>query len=469
MDGILESMILKRPFSKTAIPIVLLGAILIISACNKAKIINPPNIIYIFTDDLGYGDIGVFGANDIKTPNIDRIAAEGIKFTEFYSASAICTPSRAGLLTGRYPQRMGVNGVFFPESFEGMPQEEITIAEMLKQVGYSTGLIGKWHLGHQQKYLPLAQGFDEYFGIPYSNDMESVVYMRGNDVVSHQVDQTQLTKTYTKEAIEYIENHKDESFFLYVSHNMPHVPIYASDEFIGSSERGLYGDVIQELDWSVGEILKKLEQDDLLENTIIVFSSDNGPWLVMEDHGGSAGGLKEGKMYSFEGGMRVPTVAMWKGNIPEGIVYEDMATQMDWLPTFAHLAGATIPKDRVIDGKDISEVLLNNGRREDDGFLYFEGEILTGYRKGEWKIKRPFAGFEEQRWKNGSPPHDTLLIHLKNDPFELNNLFNENKNLTRSLFEEMEQKYSEMGKLPRNIVLRTPADESHYEYLEKKN
>lgn len=449
--------------------LLLFSILLSIAACSSSpQKENPPNIIYIFADDLGYGDIGSFGATDIKTPHIDRMAEEGIKFTEFYSASAVCTPSRAGLLTGRYAVRMGVNGVFFPESFEGMPQEEVTIAEMLQDNGYVTGLVGKWHLGHQQKFLPLAQGFEEYFGIPYSNDMESVVYMRGNDVVSHSVDQTQLTKTYTKEAIQYIDQHKKEPFFLYLAHNMPHVPLYASDEFLGSSERGLYGDVIQELDWSVGQILEKLEAENLLENTLVIFSSDNGPWLVMEDHSGSSGGLREGKMYSFEGGMRVPTVAMWKGKVPAGTVYDNMATQLDWLPTFASLTGAELPKDRELDGKDISEVLFNTGVREEDGFLFFEFGQLTGYRKGDWKVKRPFSGFEGARWKNASPAHDSLLINLKTDPFESNNLFEENKELARALFAEMETKYEALGELPSSIVLRTPADESHFEYLEGK-
>lgn len=447
----------------------LLSTVLLFTACSSSPTKEtPPNIIYIFADDLGYGDIGSFGATDIKTPHIDRMAEEGIKFTEFYSASAVCTPSRAGLLTGRYPQRMGVNGVFFPESFEGMPQDEITIAEMLKEHGYATGMVGKWHLGHQQKFLPLAQGFDSYFGIPYSNDMESVVYMRGNEVVSHAVDQTQLTKTYTEEAIQFIEQNKEESFFLYLAHNMPHVPLYASEDFLGASERGLYGDVIEELDWSVGQILEKLEHSGLLENTLVVFSSDNGPWLVMEDHSGSSGGLREGKMYSFEGGMRVPTVALWKGKIPEGTVYNEMATQLDWLPTFASLTGANLPKGREMDGKDISEVLFDMGVREEDGYLFFEFGELTGYRKGDWKVKRPFAGFDGARWKNASPAHDSLLVNLKADPFELDNLFEENKELARTLFAEMEAEYVSLGELPPSIVLRTPADESHFEYLDGK-
>ena len=304
--------------------------LLLFVECTKIDRGSNPNIIYILTDDLGYGDIGVYGATDIMTPNIDYLANNGVLFTDFYSASSVCTPSRAGLLTGRYPQRMGVNGVFFPESFQGMPAEEFTIAEMLKVKNYKTGLIGKWHLGHHQSFLPLSQGFDEYFGIPYSNDMESVVYMRGNKVFSHTVDQTQLTKTYTQEAIDFIDRAKEQPFFLFFSHNMPHVPLYTSDDFLGSSDRGLYGDVVQEIDWSVGQIIQKLKDDDLLNNTLIVFSSDNGPWLVMEDHSGSSGGLREGKMYSFDGGMKVPLIAMWASHIPSNIRVVEMATQLDW-------------------------------------------------------------------------------------------------------------------------------------------
>lgn len=353
--------------------ILFLFATLLYSCTSQEKKANEsdlPNIVFIFADDLGYGDIGCFGATDIATPNIDRIAAEGIKFTSFLSASPVCSPSRAGLLTGRMPQRMGINSVFFPESLTGMDPEEITMAEVLKTKGYRTGIVGKWHLGHMEKYLPLNQGFDEYFGIPYSNDMASVVYMRGNDVEEFKVDQHYTTRTYTEESLKFIDSNSDQPFFLFLAHNMPHVPIYASPDFEGTSKRGLYGDVIQELDWSVGEVLKKLEEKGILENTLIVFSSDNGPWLVMEDHGGSAGPLREGKQFTFEGGVRVPTVAMWKGKIEPGQVYEELATQMDWFPTFCKLVGAEIPQDREIDGKDLSGVLFENENREGDTFLY---------------------------------------------------------------------------------------------------
>jgi arylsulfatase A-like enzyme len=427
-----------------------------------------PNIVFIFADDLGYGDLGCFGATDIATPNIDRIAAEGIKFTSFMSASPVCSPSRAGLLTGRMPQRMGINQVFFPESFTGMDPEEITIAEILKEKGYRTAVIGKWHLGHMEKFLPLNQGFDEYFGIPYSNDMESVVYMRGNAVVEFKVDQTYTTKTYTEESLKFIDAAAGNSFFLYLAHTMPHVPIYASSDFQGTSKRGLYGDVVQELDWSVGEVLRKLEEKGILDKTLIVFSSDNGPWLVMEDHGGSAGPLREGKQFTFEGGVRVPTVAMWKGKIEPGQVYEDLATQMDWFPTFCKLVGAEIPQDREIDGKDLSAVLFEKGSREGDTFLYYMLSSQEGYREGYWKIKRPYAGFEGTRGMKKVEAHDTLLFNLRNDPGETTNLATENREKTLQMMRAMELAVKQLGSLPDNKVIRTPADNSHYEYLESK-
>ena len=452
-------------------------SILILVACltfgcrseNKNEIQSQlPNIVFIFADDLGYGDLGCFGATDIATPNIDRIAAEGIKFTSFLSASPVCSPSRAGLLTGRMPQRMGINQVFFPESFTGMDPEEITIAEILKDKGYRTAVVGKWHLGHMQKFLPLNQGFDEYFGIPYSNDMASVVYLRGNDVVEFKVDQTYTTKTYTEESLKFIDSAADKPFFLYLAHNMPHVPIYASPDFQGTSNRGLYGDVIQELDWSVGEVLRKLEEKGILENTLIVFSSDNGPWLVMEDHGGSAGPLREGKQFTFEGGVRVPTVAMWKGKTQPGQVYEDLATQMDWFPTFCNLVGAEIPQDREIDGKDLSTVLFENGRREEDTFLYYMLSSQEAYREGDWKIKRPYQGFAGTRTMKQVDAHDTLLFNLKTDPGETTNLMKENPEKTAQMMRAMDLAVKQLGPLPESKVIRTPSDNSHLEYLDKK-
>ncbi len=430
---------------------------------------STPNIVFIFTDDLGYGDIGCFGATDIKTPHIDRIANEGIKFTSFLSASPVCSPSRAGLLTGRMPQRMGINAVFFPESFTGMDPGEITFAEILKEKGYRTAALGKWHLGHMERFLPLNQGFDQYFGIPYSNDMESVVYLRDNKVESFEVDQTYTTQKYTEEALTFIDKASNSPFLLYLAHNQPHVPIYASPDFRGKSERGLYGDVIQEIDWSVGQVLAKLEEKGILENTMIVFSSDNGPWLVMEDHGGSAGSLREGKQYTFEGGVRVPTVVMWKGKIAPGQVYEDLATQMDWFPTFCKIVGAEIPQDREIDGKDLSAVLFENGERAGDTFLYYMLSDQRGYREGDWKIKLPYAGYEGSRGMKAVAPHDTLLFNLKNDPGEKTNLAGGNPEKLAQMMRAMDIAVKQLGPLPTSKVIRSPQDNSHFLYLEKKH
>lgn len=444
-------------------------AFTIVACQEREPEIPPPNIIHIFADDLGYGDLGCFGATDIKTPNIDRLAAEGIKFTSFYSASHVCSPSRAALMTGRLPQRMGIHGVFFPESYTGMPTSEITIAEILKEKGYATGMVGKWHLGHRREFLPLQQGFDSYFGIPYSNDMESVVYLRGNDVEEFNVDQHYTTKTYTEEAVNFIEKSKEKPFFLYLAHNMPHVPIYASEAFEGTSDRGLYGDVIQELDWSVGQILEKLEAEGLLENTLVIFSSDNGPWLVMEDHGGSAGPLREGKQFTFEGGMRVPTVAMWKGKIPAGKVYENIASQMDWFPTIATLTEATLPEGLVLDGEDISQVLLADGERPTQKYLYFDGGNPQAYRSGNYKIKEPYPGNEDRPWQKQVAAHDTLLIDLANDIGSKNNLYSSNKALAKQLFMEKDAAYAALDSLPPPLIIRTNSDNSHYKYLQGKH
>ncbi len=411
-----------------------------------------PNFIHIFTDDLGYGDLACYGATDVKTPNIDRMASEGILFTDFYSVSSISSPSRAGLLTGRYPVRMGVNGVYFPTSFTGLPTDEITIADMLQEKGYTSGVFGKWHLGHHYQFMPLQRGFDEYFGIPYSNDMHPLPYIRGNEVEEYSIDQTFMTRRLTEESVDFIERNQDNPFFLYLPHPMPHIPLYVTEEFEGTSERGLYGDVVHELDWSVGQIISKLEELNLLEHTLIIFSSDNGPWLVMEDHSGSAGILREGKFYTFDGGMKVPTVAMWKGTIPGGTEHRCLASQLDWFPTFAALAGIPLPDDVEIDGRDLTPVLLQTGQRNGDSHLFFDHGELQAFRTGKWKIKKPFGGFEGAPWKHAVAAHDTLLFDVFDDPGETTNLFYENRELADSLFRLMHQKYEDLGELPPSQV-----------------
>ncbi|MBD0257980.1 MAG: sulfatase, partial [Cytophagales bacterium] len=393
-----------------------------------------PNIVFILADDLGYGDVGAFGATDIRTPNIDGLARRGIKFTQFYSPSPVCSPARAGFLTGRYPRRMGIDGVFFPESFTGLPAAEVTVAESLKEKGYATALVGKWHLGHHRPYLPRQHGFDEYFGIPYSNDMQGVVYLRGNEVAAYKVDQRLTTQVYTEEAVEFIGKHKQGPFFLYLAHTMPHVPLYASEAFRGKSKRGLYGDVVEELDWSVGQVLEALRKHGLEENTLVVFSSDNGPWLAFDVEGGSAGPLREGKQTTFEGGMRVPTVACWPGKIAAGSVYDGLATTFDWLPTFLRLAGggAYAPK-KPLDGEDITPVLTGTGTRKGDELLYYFGGQLQAYRKGDWKIKFPYAGNQGITGMKDLAPHDTLLFNLRQDVGERTNLLEAHPEKVREL------------------------------------
>ena len=424
-----------------------------------------PNIVFIFADDLGYGDLSSYGASDINTPNIDFIGKNGIKFTDFYSVSSVCTPSRAGMLTGRYPQRFGLNGVLFPDSHTGLPSSEYTIAELLRDNGYKTGMVGKWHLGHKYEFLPLQQGFDFFYGIPYSNDMASTVYFAGNDVVDYYPDQSQMTKKLTEEAVKYIDRNKENNFYLYLAHPMPHVPIYVSEKFRGSSDRGLYGDVIQELDWSVGEIIKRLEELNILDETLVIFSSDNGPWLTMRDMGGSAGELRNGKMYTFEGGMRVPTLAMMKGLIPEGIESNEIISQLDWMPTFASLTRTEISKEIAIDGDDITEILRGNSFDYERDYLFFDYEKLEAYRRGDWKVKLPYEGWPGSWYKSPIDSHDTLLFNLRKDPGEKNNIFDSNREMAKSLIDLMNVKYKEMGKLPKPIVIRSDADESHLKEL----
>ncbi|WOH38200.1 sulfatase [Thalassotalea fonticola] len=386
-----------------------------------------PNIVLIFADDLGYGDISSFGATDINTPNIDQIGQQGIKFTNFYSAANICTPSRASLLTGRYSVRMGINRVFSETSIDGMPQSEITIAEMLRPQGYATGLVGKWHLGHNDRFMPWNQGFDEFYGVPYSNDMGSFLWYENQEIQHQEIDQQYLTKRYTDKAIDFIERHQQQPFFLYLAHNMPHVPLYASPDFQGSSNRGLYGDVVQELDWSVGEIVKALKTKGLWENTLVIFTSDNGPWLMMGDNGGSAGDLRNGKMTTFDGGHRVPTVAHW----PQGIKsrqYDGVVSMLDWFPTFAELSGADLPSDRVIDGNSINSLLAGKEVNKQGLYVYFDStnHHVDAVRQGKWKLKLQKGltlNLNIKMFANmGAYTHPLMLIDLSKDPAESENL-----------------------------------------------
>jgi len=362
-----------------------------------------PNFVIIFADDQGYQDVGCFNAPLIETPNLDRMAGEGVKFTDFYSAAPSCTPSRAALMTGCYPQRVSLPNVIGPNAPIGINSDEVTIAELLKAQGYATACYGKWHLGDHPKFLPTRHGFDDYFGLPYSNDMwprhpttesfPDLPLIEAERVVELNPDQTQLTRWYTERAVAFIEKNKDRPFFLYVPHNMPHVPLHVSDRFKGKSKQGLYGDVIMEIDWCVGEILSALRRFGLDRNTLVVYSSDNGPWLSYGDHAGSAKPLREGKGTTFDGGQREPTIMWWPGKIPAGTVCREVGAMFDLLPTFAGLAGGELPTDRAIDGKNIWPVISAQpgAKSPHDAFFFYRGRELQGVRSGKWKLHLPHA------------------------------------------------------------------------------
>lgn len=426
---------------------------------------RPPNFVVIFTDDQGYQDVGCFGSPDIATPHLDRMAADGMRFTDFYVAAALCTPSRAALLTGKYAKRLGpVKTVLNPSSQSGISPQEITIAGLLKQKNYVTACIGKWHLGHRDEYLPTANGFDTFYGIPYSNDMwlapelktakdirllegitleqmnamrsekatpensQKVPLMRNNEIIEFPADQTTLTRRYAEETVRFIEQNKDKPFFVYFTPAMPHIPLFASETFKGRSKAGLYGDTVEEIDWAVGQILQCLEKQGLTENTLVIFTSDNGPWLTKGENGGHALPLRDGKGSTFEGGMRVPCIMKMPGTIPAGTVYSEPVATLDLLPTFGKLAG--LPVTHGIDGFDISAVLKGTpgSKTPRDFFLYYRADILSAIRMGDWKlILRVPVG------KPSNDPFDPQLYNLKSDIGETNNLCRQHPEIVERL------------------------------------
>ncbi|QEG36767.1 sulfatase family protein [Bythopirellula goksoeyrii] len=431
----------------------------------------PPNLVVIFVDDLGYGDLGCYGHPTIRTPHLDRMAQQGTRFTQFYVAANVCTPSRAGLLTGRYPIRSGmVEGmiprrVLFPDDTIGLPAEEVTIAEVLKQRNYATKAIGKWHLGHLPEFLPTTQGFDSYFGVPYSNDMDhvrgnderpaywNVPLMRDSEIVERPADQNTLTKRYTLEAVEFVREHPENPFFLYLAHTMPHIPLFRSKEFTDISLRGLYGDVVEEIDWSVGQVLEALRESNCAQRTLVLFTSDNGPWLVQNEAGGSAGLLRGGKGSTWEGGMREPMIAWWPGHVPANRVSAELITSLDLLPTAAALANAPLP-DRPLDGYNMLPLLEGKEDSPRDTFVYHRGAHSHAIRKGPWK-----AHFINQTsYPTKDPVHydPPLLYHLEKDPSEKYNVAENHPEVVAELRQLFEQHVEEIARLPNPFAATKP-------------
>ena len=349
---------------------------------NAGSVKDKPNFIVILADDLGYGDIGVYGSSMISTPNIDAMAASGVRLDSFYSSANVCTAARGGLLTGRYPIRLNlVNDVARPSNDIGIADDEVTLAEALKSEGYATALIGKWHLGEEAERNPTLHGFDEYYGLLHSNDMAPVELYRGQQMIEFPVDQTTLTKRYTNEAVRFITESKDKPFFLYFPHSFPHVPLFTSTDFEGQSDAGLYGDVVEEIDWSVGEVLKTLKELGLDENTFVIFTSDNGPWFE-----GSSGPYRERKGTAWEGGLRVPFVAQWPAQIPAGTISSEAAMNIDIFPTIVAAAQGSLPLDKIIDGKNILSLLQGEALSPHKALYLFDRNRIAGVRAGKWKL-----------------------------------------------------------------------------------
>ena len=456
----------RRDFLKTA---GLTAAALALSGCEnsfkQASNIDKPNVIIIFCDDVGYADVGVFGAKGYKTPHLDRMAAEGVKFTDFYAAAPSCTPSRAALMTGCYPQRVSLPNVIGPSAKVGISSGEQTIAEVLKPLGYATACYGKWHLGHQPKFLPMRHGFDDYFGLPYSNDMwpkhptsdryPDLPLIEGERAIEYNPDQTQLTTWYTERSVRFIEKNKDRPFFLYLPHSMAHVPLFVSDKFKGKSEQGLYGDVMMEIDWSAGQILSTLKRLGIDKKTLVIFSSDNGPWLSYGDHAGLAKPLREGKGTTFDGGQRESTIMRWPGRIPAGTVCKEPAATIDILPTVAKLTGATLPA-HTIDGKDIWPLMSGKPgvKSPHEAFFYYRGYALEAVRSGKWKLHLPHSyrtlagreggtGGQPTKYEQGKI--DQSLFDLEKDIGEQNDVSAQYPDVVERLLGFAEQMRQELG------------------------
>ncbi|MHC4387595.1 MAG: sulfatase family protein [Planctomycetota bacterium] len=459
----------RRQFCK-ALGLGLVG--LRLSGCaspDRRRASDKPNFIIIFCDDMGYADIGPFGARGYSTPNLDRMAAEGMVFTDFHVGRSVCSPSRAAIMTGCYPNRVGVPTNFGPSSKNGMNPDAVTVAQLVKQKGYATAIYGKWHLGHLPEYLPTSRGFDEWFGLPYSNDMwpyhpdkrynfPDLPLMEGTKVLNPAVqpeDQQNLTTWYTERTVKFINKNKNRPFLIYLPHAMPHVPLYVSDKFKDKTKRGVFGDVIKEIDWGVGKIIEALKKNGIDENTLVIFTSDNGPWLLYGDHAGSAYPLREGKATSFEGGFRVPCVMRWPGRIPKGKRCDELTATIDVLPTIAALARAKLSEK--VDGKDISPLMFgrSGAKSPHDVYYYFAGYNLQAIRSGKWKLVFPHkysipepAGMGGQHGKRGLREIGLSLFDLSRDIAETTDVKDKYPEVVERLEELAVAARTELGKKP---------------------
>lgn len=451
----------RRGFLKAAGSSVALTASGCATGAHRTARKSQPNFVVIFTDDQGYNDLGCFGSRLIKTPRIDRMAREGMRFTDFHVSAPVCTPSRASLMTGCYAQRVGLaevrekdrdqpSFVLFPFSTYGLNPSEITVADLLHQQGYTTACMGKWHLGHLPPFLPTRHGFDSYYGIPYSNDMKPSPILRNEEAIEEPAVQETLTERYTEEAVRFIGENRDRPFFLYLPHNMPHVPLHVSDRFRGKSAGGLYGDVVECIDWSVGRILDTLEALGLSDNTLVIFTTDNGPWLSQGENGGFAAPLRAGKGTTYEGGMRVPCVMRWPAAIPADTVCTEFATTMDILPTLTRLAGGEAPTDRIIDGKDILSLMKGEAGAKSpyDAFYYYYGNRLQAVRSGPWKLKLKSVLSQEdiyKRFETPDAPVAEALYNLDTDIGEQKSLLNDHPDVAERLRAIAEKARADLG------------------------
>lgn len=434
----------------------------------KTKIKTPPNIILFYLDDMGYGDLTITGSTDYNTPNIDNLANNGMFFTHFYSPQAVSSASRAGLLTGCYPNRVGITGALSHRSSIGISSDEKTIAGVLKKKGYATAIFGKWHLGFQDQFLPTNHGFDEFYGIPYSHDMwplhptgsyPNLPLYENTKIINPELtpeDVAQFTMTFTDKAINFIKRNKDNPFFVYLPNPLPHVPLYVSSKFKGKSKQGMYGDVMMEIDWGVGQIMETLEKEGLDKNTLVIFTSDNGPWINYGNHAGSTGGLREGKGTSFEGGQRVPCLMMWKGVIPEGIVCNNLTSAIDILPTLAAVSHTSLPKNK-IDGVNILPLLKGDfeANPRETFYYYYRENSLEAIRHGSWKLVFPHPGrsYQEHQPGNDGKPgivsanhlFEGGLYNLRRDPGELYDVSESNPEIVELLNQLAEEAREDLG------------------------